>query len=126
VAQRARAWPAEAGIAVDIVARTAMRKRVRPWSEPPALATADLVVDVPHRPRSAAMPCSWQPSAALAKRVCVVTLITGAILLERASELGHSTLDGRGCSCTRAPDPSRSDGLAAPIEIMTRALTKAS
>src|SRR5258706_1680459 len=119
---------AEAGVAVDIVARTA-QETVRPWSElAAALATADLVVDCTPTgldPATDAAFVATLPLAALSKRACVVTLVyhRRTILLERASELGHSTLDGRAMLVHQgARSFSIWTGLAAPIEIMTRAL----
>jgi shikimate dehydrogenase len=102
-AARAVAYGCErSGAVVEVVARSGCTwTQARPWSElAAALARADLVVDCTPTgldPDADAQFVATLPLDALPKRACVVSLVyhRRTKLLERASELGHSTLDGR-------------------------------
>jgi shikimate dehydrogenase len=94
----------------------------------PAFERADLVVDCTPTGLDADLDAelvATLPLASLAKRAWVTTLIyhRRTLLLERASERGHSTLDGRAMLVHQGARAFTIwTGLAAPVEIMTRAL----
>jgi shikimate dehydrogenase len=113
-AARAVAYGLSSASAVEIVARDveraswigAMQKAARrlvatPWSElGAALARADLVVDCTPigLSRDEQSLTDGLPIASIRREAWVVTLVyhRPTILLERAQQLGHPTLDGRG------------------------------
>jgi shikimate dehydrogenase len=94
----------------------------------PAFEHADLVVDCTPTgldPDLDAELVELLPLASLAKHAWVATLIyhRRPLLLERASELGHSTLDGRAMLVHQGARAFTIwTGTPAPIEVMTRAL----
>jgi shikimate dehydrogenase len=121
---------AEAGAIVDVVARSACAWfAARPWSElGAALARADLLVDCTPAGLDAAGDAAFAaaiPLDALPKHARVATLVyhRRTSLLERASALGHATLDGRAMLVHQAARAFTIwTARAAPVEIMTRAL----
>jgi shikimate dehydrogenase len=99
------------------------------WSELPALlADADLVVDCTSAgldPRTDEELADSVPLGTLPRTATVATLIyhRPTKLLERASALGYSTVDGRGMLVHQgARALTIWTGLPAPIEVMSRAL----
>jgi shikimate dehydrogenase len=122
----------EAGAHVEVAARAPEAvawTTARPWS---ALATlfadCDLVVDCTSagldRSRDAEL-ATTLPLGALASRAWVATLVYGprTILMERASERGHSTLDGRAMLVHQGARAFEIwTGVSAPIDVMTAAL----
>jgi shikimate dehydrogenase len=122
----------EAGAHVEVVARTPESvtwTRARPWSALEALFTAtELVVDCTSagldREREAELVASV-PFEALAHHAWAATLVYHAkpIFLERASSLGHATLDGRAMLVHQGARAfTLWTGVAAPIEVMAAAL----
>ena len=101
----------------------------RPFDElAPAFEHADLVVDCTPTGLDPDLETEFVallPLASLAKRTWVATLIYSrrTLLLERASELGHSTLDGRAMLVHQGARAFAIwTGKPAPIDVMTRAL----
>ena len=94
----------------------------------PAFAQADLVVDCTPTGLDPALDAELVailPLAVLARHAWVATLIYNrrTLLLERASQAGHSTLDGRALLVHQGARAFTIwTGKPAPIEIMTRAL----
>ena len=116
---------------VDIVARRP-RDGERPWSElADVLARADLVVDCTPTGLGAASDAAFATSVpldALPRDAWVATLVyhRRTALLERASVLGHATLDGRAMLVHQAARALTIwTGREPPLAIMTRALDDA-
>lgn len=126
---------AEAG-AVDVIARRPQRvawTAARPWTTVDLRSTfsrADLVVDATPVGLEDSDTASLDalPLDALRKDAWVATLVyhRRTILLERASERGHSTLDGRGMLVHQGARAfAHWTGMLPPIQVMRRALDAA-
>jgi shikimate dehydrogenase len=115
---------------VEVFARTSpVWTPARPLAElAPAFAAADLLVDCTPAGLDAdaeAQLVATLPLDALSRRAWVATLVyhRRTILLERASERGHSTLDGRAMLIHQGARAFTIwTGSPAPVEVMARAL----
>lgn len=118
------------GAQVEIFSRSAAAwTPTRPMADlGPAFANADLVVDCTPTGLEPDLETTFVdslPLAQLAKRAWVATLIYNrpTRLLERARELGHATIDGRGMLVHQGARAfSIWTGLQAPVDEMLRAL----
>jgi shikimate dehydrogenase len=133
-AARAVAYGVRGGRAIEVIARRPADvgwAQAWPWTEEnlrDCFARADLVVDCTSAcldPESDAAYTASLPLDALAPHAWVATLVyhRPTNLLERASSLGHSTLDGRAMLVHQGARAfSIWTGTEAPVAVMTRAL----
>lgn len=133
-AARAVAYGVRGGRAIEVIARRPADvgwARAWPWTDEnlrDCFARADLVVDCTPaclEPESDAAYTESLPLDALAPNAWVATLVyhRATNLLERASSLGHSTLDGRAMLVHQGARAFTIwTGMPAPVTVMTRAL----
>lgn len=133
-AARAVAYGVRGGRAIEVIARkpdAVTWAKAWPWTDDnlrDCFARADLVVDCTSaalEPDTDAAFTESLPLDALPSTAWVATLVyhRGTKLLERATDLGHSTLDGRAMLVHQGARAFTIwTGMPAPVAVMTRAL----